>query len=184
MASMKGFTLRVLTACALTGATLGHSSEVTDLQVKVAYLYNFARYVTWPSPTGGSDGFVIAILGTDPFGLELEDMLREKKVRGSPVVIRRASRLEEVGEAHILYISESEADELPRILKRLEGTPVLSVGELSRFAERGGMIQLRTEGNSVRLEINVGTADRARLKISSELLKLARIVDRRPKDRP
>lgn len=156
--------------------------EVSDIQVKAAFIYNFAKYTRWPQDAGSGrpDAFAIAILGADPFGAVLDDMLRSKTVGGSKVVVRRIARLEDVGDARILYISESEADQLPRILKRVEGAALLTVGEISRFAERGGVVQLRTEGNRVRLEINLGAAGRARLKISSELLKLARIVDRSP----
>ena len=173
-------------ACALVAGNVAQPAfpEVTDIQVKVAFLYNFAKYTKWPPHVGFGrpDVFAIAILGADPFGAALDDMLRGKAVGESKVVVRRIARPEDVEDARILYISESEADELPRILKRLERAPVLTVGEMGRFAERGGVVQLKTEGNRVRLEINLGAAERARLKISSELLKLARIVDKSPGD--
>lgn len=149
-----------------------------DVQVKVAFLYSFARYTRWPPEAGAGrpEAFTIAVLGTDPFGPTLEAMLRGRTVDGRTVVIRRITRLEDVQDAQILYIGDSEAERLPRILERLEGAAVLTVGEMSRFAERGGVIRLRREGRRFRLEINVGAAGRARLTISSELLKLARIV--------
>jgi uncharacterized protein DUF4154 len=186
VAPLSGRIARVAAACALVAGMMGQPAfpEVTDIQVKVAFLYNFAKYTKWPPDVGpGRLGvFPIAILGADPFGAALDDMLRGKAVGESQVVVRRIARPEDVEDARILYISESEADQLPRILKRLEGTAVLTVGEMSRFAERGGVVQLKTEGNRVRLEINLGAAERARLKISSELLKLARIVDQSPGD--
>jgi hypothetical protein len=170
----------VAAACALVAVTVAQSAspEVTDVQVKAAFLYNFGKYTKWPPDAGRPGVFAIAILGVDPFGTTLDDMLQGKTLGESKVVVRRIARPEDVEDVRILYISESEADELPRILKRLAETPVLTVGEMSRFAERGGVVQFKTEGNRVRLEINVGAAERARLKISSELLKLARIVDK------
>ena len=185
MAPLRARIAHMAAACALVASTTGQLAfaEVTDIQVKVAFLYNFAKYTKWPPDTDPQpDVFPIAILGTDPFGAALDDMLQGKTVGESKVVVRRITRPEDVEDARILYISESEADELPRILKRLERAPVLTVGEMSRFAERGGVVQLKTEGNRVRLEINLGAAERARLKISSELLKLARIVDKSPGD--
>lgn len=184
MAPLRARIARVAAACALIAGTVPPPAfpEVTDIQVKVAFLYNFAKYTKWPPDirSGRPEVFAIAILGADPFGATLENMLQGKTVGESKVVVRRIARPEDVEDVRILYISESEADELPRILKRLEGTPVLTVGEMSRFAERGGVVQLKTEGSRVRLEINLGAAERARLTISSELLKLARIVDKRP----
>lgn len=183
MAPVSGRAARATAVCALLAGMVAARAfpEVTDVQVKVAFLYNFAKYAKWPpdvAPPGRV--FAIAILGADPFGSALDDMLRGKLVGQSEVVVRRIARPEDVQDARILYISESEADRLPWILKRLEGMAVLTVGEMTRFAERGGVVQLTTEGNRVRIEINVGAAERARLTISSELLKLARIVDRNP----
>ncbi len=54
--------------------------------------------------------------------------------------------------------------------------PILTVGEMDRFGEQGGIINFFSEGNKVRFEINVGAAEKARLKISSQLLSLARII--------
>ena len=157
-------------------------AEVTDVQVKAAFLYNFAKYTHWPATVeaAGPDPFAIAILGADPFGTVLDDMLRGKTLGESPVVVRRIARLEDVGDARILYIGNSETDHLPWILKQLEGSSILTVGEMSHFAKDGGVVQLKTEGNRVRMEINLRAAERARLKISSELLKIARIVDSGP----
>jgi hypothetical protein len=81
-----------------------------------------------------------------------------------------------VAGSRIVFISDSERDRLPAILKSLEASPVLTVGEMDEFAERGGVIRFRVEQDRVRLDINVAAAERARLRISSQLLKLARVV--------
>lgn len=154
-----------------------------EYEVKAAFLYNFARFVEWPAGAGAmEDSFVITILGEDPFGGVLDDMLDGKVVDGRRVVVHRTHRADEVRDSRILFISDSEQPHLPAILKRLEGAATLTVGEMDRFAERGGVIRFRTERSRVRLEINLAVAERARLKISSELLKLARIVGEEASD--
>ena len=85
-------------------------------------------------------------------------------------------RSEDVGRSHIVFISDSENERLPAILKSLEAAPVLTVGEMNQFAERGGVIRFKVDQERIRLEINVAAAQRSRLRISSQLLKLARIV--------
>ena len=156
----------------------GDRRAAGEYQVKAAFLYNFAKYVQWPAdaPTARTGTFVITILGNDPFGPSLEEMLGGKQIERLKVVVRRAGTPEELGTSQIVFISESERGQVPQILKRLDGTPTLTVAEMDRFAERGGVIRLRMDGERVRLDINPGAATRARLKISSELLKLARIV--------
>ncbi len=153
-------------------------ASVTEYQVKAAFLYSFAKFVEWPSDAAGRDRdtFVICILGEDPFDGTLDQLLRGKTAEGKKIAVRRVARTEDVGHSEILFISDSEKERLPRILKGLEGAATLTVGEMDHFAERGGVVRFRMERNRVRLEINVANAEQARLKISSELLKLARIV--------
>jgi hypothetical protein len=146
-----------------------------EYEVKAAFLYNFAKFVAWPAGSGGNE-FVITILGEDPFGSALDEALAGKEVERRRVVVHRASRLEDLGRTQILFISDSERSRLPVVLKQVEGLGVLTVGEMDRFAEQGGVIHFRTEDRRVRLVVNTAAAERAGLRISSELLKLARIV--------
>ena len=149
----------------------------SEYEVKAAFLYNFARFVEWPLDAAGDDRtFVVTVLGRDPFGSALDDTLRGKMIDDKRVVVRRVLRSEDVGRSHIVFISDSEKDRLPAILKSLEAAPVLTVGEMNQFAERGGVIRFKVDQDRIRLEINVAAAERSRLKISSQLLKLARIV--------
>ena len=150
----------------------------SEYEVKAAFLYNFARFVEWPLDASGVDGtFVVTVLGRDPFGSALDDTLRGKKIDDKRVVVRRVSRSEDVGRSHIVFISDSEKDRLPAILKSLDAAPVLTVGDMNQFAERGGVIRFKVDQDRIRLEINVAAAQRSRLRISSQLLKLARIVE-------
>jgi uncharacterized protein DUF4154 len=150
----------------------------SEYEVKAAFLYNFARFVEWPIDAPGDDStFVVTVLGRDPFGSALDDTLRGKKIDEKRVVVRRVLRSEDVGRSHIVFISDSESDRLPAILKTLEAAPVLTVGDMSQFAERGGVIRFKVDQDRIRLEINVAAAQRSRLRISSQLLKLARIVN-------
>ena len=149
----------------------------TEYEVKAAFLVKFADYVDWPADRAQAEGpMVIAILGTDPFGPVLDDMLAKKEVRGRKVVARRIRSIDAMDEVSILFISSSENPELPRILRTLDGRPVLTVGDMDRFASRGGIVGFRVQGNTVRFDINLGEAEKAGLKLSSQLLKLARIV--------
>jgi hypothetical protein len=178
---MKASTLRAigLVSLALAAARPGPAATgPAEYEVKAAFLYNFARFVEWPDAPEGDGPFVITVLGRDPFGSVLDDTLRGKTIDDKRIVVRRASRPDEVGQSRIVFICDSEKDRLPAILKSLEGTPVLTVGEMSEFAERGGVIRFKLEQGRIRLEINAAAAERSRLRISSQLLKLARIVDR------
>jgi hypothetical protein len=171
-----------LAAAALLLAALGpppaRPAAPSEYEVKAAFLYNFALYVEWP-PDGfppSGQAFVVTVLGPDPFGEALDTILHGKTIRDRRLEVRRVGRAEDVGRSQILFIGEADSEDLGRILRRLEAAPILTVGETAHFAERGGMISFRKEKDRVGFEINLGSAERARLRISSQLLKLARIV--------
>jgi len=150
----------------------------SEYQVKAAYLFNFLKFVEWPD-----DAFqdplapiVIGIVGNDPFGEALPQVVLGKTVQGRDLVIRRYHIGEDLRGSHILFISASEKKRLPQLLAGLHGASVLTVADMDHFVESGGMIQFLIENSRVRFAIDVGAASRTRLKISSKLLSLARTV--------
>ena len=162
----------------LPESTGAQAKTASEYEIKAAFLYNFARYVEWPSgrlPAPG-EAFVVTVLGEDPFGPALDATIRDRTIHDRRLLVRRVARIEDVGDSQILFISRSEADDLPRILRRLEAAPILTVGETAQFAERGGMIRFRRDGERIGFDINVASTERAGLRVSSQLLKLARIV--------
>src|SRR5262249_24585332 len=140
--------------------------------------YNFTLYTEWPSsafPKADSP-IIIAVVGEDPIGPELEAAVNGKTVRGRPIEVRRYARLSDVEPCHILYLPSSEAKHLPQILKKLPHASLLTVGENEDFTQSGGVIRFFVDENKIRFEVNTDAAHRAKLKLSSKLLALARIV--------
>jgi hypothetical protein len=120
---------------------------------------------------------VIGIVGEDPFGNQLPQAILGKTVQGHNLVIRRYKASEDLRGSHILFISMSEKKRLPQILAGLRGSSVLTVAEMDRFIEAGGVIQFTFENSRIRFAINADAADRARLKVSSKLLSVAQYVE-------
>lgn len=153
------------------------SSKSGEYTLKAAFLYNFAKFVEWPTETlERTESFKVGLLGKDPFGKELDELMRGKTVHNKPLVVQRLESLEAAADCQMIFISASEADRLEEILKTLAGRPVLVVGDMPRFIHRGGMVGLSVENQKVRFSINEKPADAAGLKISSQLLKLAKMV--------
>ena len=150
-----------------------------EYQVKAAYLYNFLKFVEWPEDAFPDSlaPIVIGISGDDPFGDALPQVIIGKTVQGRDLVIHKYRSGEDMRGAHILFISPLEKKRLPQILSSLRGSSVLTVADTEGFLEAGGMIQFLSENNRVRFAINVDATSRAKLKISSKLLSLARVVD-------
>jgi hypothetical protein len=154
------------------------AAALTEYEVKAGFLYHFGYFVEWPATAvnGHNHPFIIGVLGADPFGSVLDEMIEGKTLHERPVVVKRFWRIEDAGSSDILFISASEEYRLPYILEMLERASVLTVSELERFTEHGGLIALRMVGRKVRFDINIAATARVGLKVSSQLLKLARVV--------
>ena len=176
------FALAAVLLCAsplVAAVPLNESASNQEKMVKAVFLFNFTRFVDWPGRAPGVDKepFVIGILGVDPFGRVLDDVVRGEKANNRPLIVKRFDRLEAVAACHVLYVSRSESVHLPAILKFLQTQPVLSVSDIDGFAESGGMIGLVTENGKVRLKVNLDMAREAHLAISSKLLRPSQLVN-------
>ncbi len=180
-----GFVGRVLGCGLLLAGLLGNpagAQVAKEYQIKAAYLYNFAKFVEWPAQRFADDQapLVIGISGKDPLGEELQAIARDHKINGRSIVIKQVATAAEAGGVHLLFISDGEDSRMPEMLAGLKETAVLTVGESDKFIAAGGIINFVREADKVRFEINAGAAERAGLKISAQLLKLAKPVHNPP----
>lgn len=168
-------------ACVLLAWTPGYGAggeSPGEYQVKAVFLYNFAQFVEWPVEAFADERapLVIGVLGQDPFGPDLDATLRDETAANRPLVVRRFTDVAEIDVCHILFISSSEWPHIVEVLGALRGRSILTVGDTEGFARRGGMIRFVTERNRIRLRISLDAATRAKLTISSKLLRFAEIV--------
>lgn len=168
----------VICVTLFSSSPAAQTKTASEYEIKAAFLYNFAKFVEWPpsSFTDSKQPFNICVLGADPFGHSLDDVVVGKTVASHPVAIARARQVQELRDCHILFIAGSQRSPVPELLGKLHGKNVLVVGETEDFASLGGTIQFVLEGNHVRFAINPDAAERAGLKISSKLLALAVVV--------
>jgi hypothetical protein len=158
----------------LAGRPFAQASKPLDYEVKAVYLHNFGRFVMWPPTDAAADApFNICVLGRDPFGQTLDATVAAELIDGKPVMTRRIARVEELTGCRIVFVSLSEDHQVPAIVRTLERAGVLTVSDMPRFVDRGGMIQFVSADNKVRFQINIAAAQRAGLALSSELLRVA-----------
>jgi hypothetical protein len=177
-----------LTALVIVGILFGVSglpaqkSKPQEYEVKATYLYNFARFVQWPSSSAAakSDSFAICVLGEDPFGRALDTIVAGESIDGKAALAKRVSKPQDAVSCRVLYISSSEDSRLKEVLAALDKSGVLTVSDIPQFSRRGGMIQFVLDGDNVRFEVNRTIAENAGLTLSSELLKVAVTVRRNP----
>ena len=180
MTAFGGLLRKLLTVLCLAGSIgVAHAddAQISEYRVKTAFLYNFARFITWPeSALQDRTEFTLCIIGTDPFGVQL-DKLTGKTVHAHTLVVRRILNIGDVHDCHLVYISE-DADHA-EVLSVVRSIPVLTVSDAGNFIDQGGIIQFVLVHSKVRFKINVAAASKAGLSVSSKLLSLATSVSGR-----
>jgi hypothetical protein len=149
-------------------------------QVKAAFLYNFAKFVEWPPGTFADDraALTLGFFDEDPMAGALE-ALQGKVVQGRRLEVKRSRSIEEVKKCQIFFASAANKAGLPQILGALKNSPVLTVtDEVDNFAKLGGIINFIIVEDKIHFEICVENARQAGLNISSQLLKLAKLINK------
>lgn len=153
----------------------------SEYDVQATYLYNFGKFVHWPPDISAASGsFDICILGRDFFGSTLDHLIANAQIAGKPIRHRDITHAADAQGCAIVYVSDSEAQDLTSTLAALNGKGALLVSGLPHFCEQGGAIQFITQNDRVRFEINLDAASANRLTVSSELIRVAVVVMGKP----
>ena len=168
--------LMVLAVVLCQDRPTAHAAD--EYPVKAAFISHFAEFVEWPADAFSNPKapLEIGVLGADPFHGALERAIAGKTVGGHPLVVRHFSSIDDLEPCHILFIAAERQDDFASAQQRMGNHAVLTVGEWESFPSMGGVIRLFTENNHIRFDINRAAAERARLRISAKLLKLARAI--------
>ena len=174
---------RFLLALLLLQLALGaHAQTSREDQIKAAFVYNFTKFIEWPSTSfaNANAAIVIGVLGDSPMAAVLGDVVRDRKVNGRPIVVRTIQGAADAGSIHVLFVSAAENSRWAQIQAAIETRPVVTVGESPSFAQSGGTINFVVQSDKLQFVINMTAAERSGVKISAQLQKLAAAVQRVP----
>lgn len=176
----------LLAACLLPGIVAGlapapacaQTAPVAESKVKAAMLVNFVAFADWPEsafPEAGSP-IVVAVLGKDSIGRDLEQVLERKTAKGRRMIFKRVLADSDVRGCHVLFFPSSERRRVRDTIERLGKASVLTVGETDDFLDQGGVVNFVLKDGSVRFEINLKPAQSSGLKLDANLVKIAESV--------
>ena len=165
-------------ACVAGLSGSADAQNATTGEVKAAFLYNFARFTEWPSAafSSASQPFLIGVSGDEALRQTVDVVVKGKAVGGRALKTRTVKDDKDLGDIQMLFIGASSSARVGDLLKALSGQPVLTVADLDRFCDRGGMINFLVEDNRVRFEIRFDATEQAGLKVSSRVLTLAKAI--------
>jgi hypothetical protein len=156
------------------GLSVRAQKEMEESGLKAAFIYNFTKYIEWNADS--SDIFSIGVFGSSPIYESLKEISATKTVSNKKIVLKHFTNPEEITFCNVLFISANGPFPLASILSKT-GKGTLTIGEQEGYAEEGTAFNFVVANDKLKFEANVKSIIAAGLKASSQLLKLARIVD-------
>ena len=166
----------VLVASVLLGGRPGAQS-VAAAELKAAYLLNFAQFVEWPAlaaPAGTP--LALCVVDDNAVGDALERTVKGRTASGRGLTVRQLNSGATFPKCHVLYLTGLDLHRSLDAVETAKSLFVLTVSDAARFAQTGGIVELFTENSRMRFAVNVDALQRARIRLSSRLLTLAKIV--------
>lgn len=160
-------------ACVALAAGGVSAQPLSEATVKAGFVFNFAKFTLWPEAKHADDVTLgICALGAHPLDGQLA-LLQGRQIGKRTLQVRANVPPNEWRDCHVLYVSNAQAARVELVVRTVAGAPVLTVSDAPGFIEAGGMIGLHVEDSRLRFDINKGAAERAGLKLNSQMLKLA-----------
>jgi hypothetical protein len=164
-------------------ALMGISTVRTSAQtasapaLKAAFLYNFTKFTEWPPEALPSRApLVLCIVEDENVAGALEEATAGRNVDGHPLLVRRIEVEGPIRSCHLLYATGLDSKKRCRLIESLRAVPVLAVSDFPGFASQGGTANLFFEDGRMRFAVNLEATTRSKLRLSSRLLTLAKIV--------
>ena len=169
---------RFLLVAGISLAAVGGPSA-SEYSTKVVLLERLSRFVEWPTESTQSEvggPFLIAVVGQNPFGDELDAYFLTHKVKGRPVSVRYYRGARDLGPCDLLFISSSERHRLTELLQQVAKKPILTVGDSEGYAARGVMVNIVREQEHLGFEVHLAAAKAAGIQMNSAFLQVAKKI--------
>jgi hypothetical protein len=148
-----------------------------EYNVKIGFIYNFINFVSWPDGVFDDPSQPITLcLISNEAPSEVLYKLDGKSVKGRRIQVVPYNGGLCLPQSHVLFFATQDVTLIQKVLGLAHGLGILSIGEVEGFIRLGGVINFFQESNRLRFKINVEAAKREGLKMSSQLLRSAKIV--------
>jgi hypothetical protein len=153
-------------------------APISEYQVKALYLYNFTKFVEWPANSFNTrtSPIIIGIIGDESFGNLVEEVTKNKTIQERSIVVRRLKWSEDILSCHMLFIGAYDNKRMDQFSDILQSAPILTITEIDEASKNKGIMNLFIDGGKVQFEANLTAAEKAQLRISSKLLRMAKAV--------
>lgn len=176
-----GATLLVLTVLFVfsSSAFSAATPHADEYELKAAYIYNFLKFVEWPESAFKTrqSPLVVGVVGNSRVQAAIAAAVQDRKIGGRDLTVQIVNASGAAKECQLLVVC-GELERNVALVSAVSDLPTLTVGESEPFSRHGGIITFVLDGDKIRFDINMDAADRAGIKISAQLQKLAKKVRR------
>lgn len=161
------------------------ATPLYEQKIKAGLVYNLIKYTEWPKTTatpanqvkagGNGNSLKICIFGDDPFDGYLSP-LQGRTAQHAVISIAHVSIIPQTESCSVIIVHRNQREHLQRLFKFLQGKNILTISDIEKFSELGGMVELARHEEKIALHINKESVDSAKLIIDARMLKLAKIV--------
>ena len=153
------------------------AQDVTAAALKAAYIYNFAKFTEWPAGVVlAAEPLALCVFGDTNVGEALKRAVKDRFLGGHPMAVSdmAVATVRPQPACHVMYVSGVTAGQAADVIAGVRDVPVLTLSDVDGFIERGGIAQFFFDKGQLRFTVQLESVKRARLRISSRLLALAR----------
>lgn len=143
---------------------------------QAVFIYNFTKHIEWPENMR-SGNFVIGVMGNSPIIAELETMSQSRKVGNQPIVVKKFKTIDEISLCHIMYIPAGRSGDLGAVIGAVKNYNTLVITDKEGLATAGAAINFVVSDSKQKFELKKSNATRFGLKVSSDLERLAIVVN-------
>lgn len=163
---------RLIVFCSVVMMGLSGMAQTSASKFQALFIYNFTRYIEWPSSQSGGD-FTIGVLGNGEIVSDLNSVTNGKLVGSRKITVKQFASVSEVSNCQVLFVNRSFVSQFADIQSRFQGKGVLIVTDKPGMKDKGACINFVIDDGKQRFEINRDVVERSGLKISSTLLDMA-----------
>jgi hypothetical protein len=164
--------LLLVAALSTQPAAAQHSGP--EYALKAAFVSKFPHFAEWPeSALANRNTIDVCVAKPNPFGEALSELIAGEHLGERALNVRYIDGPALLPGCHVLFIPSRPSIDRKVLLSRAAALPILTVGDYASFLDEGGIVKLLMVDGRVRFEVNVATAGRVGLRLSSQLLQLA-----------
>ena len=165
----------VLAGLVMMVSSAAFSQERPIHEVYSMMVFNFVKYVQWPT-NDNSKEFVIGVVGNTEIFNTLTAWYGGKAKGTKTYIIKKFNNAAEVTDCQVIFIDKTKSNEFDAVNNKVRGKGTLVVTDRNGLGSRGSCINFKTENDKLRFELNQQAIEASNLKVAGSLTSMAILI--------